>query len=489
MKIPTKRQRNTDLVNSLVASSWDNASKIEADIPVDAENISPSGGSFYIKTLLPIGVPTGDSRKFQVNSITHRDLPIPLLWQEKTDAGHAGSVVVGRIDSLEITESGAGEVRGVFDTNPYAREVERMIRAGFLRGVSADLDKFSATEEPGDQLASKDSTETKKVIKNKELIIEEARIMGVTVVAMPAFQEAKIVLEDDMGHISDSEIADGVYEDGQLEEESMNAIIASAAPLNPPREWFHRFNTNQPMPITVEDNGRVYGYLALWKADHIGYSKGQKPPKSMSNYKYFRSGVVRTDDGTDVTVGNLTLVGGHASMSASAQEAVKHYDDTSSAVADVVAGEDQFGIWVAGALRPTVTPEQVRAMRASGISGDWRPINGRLELVAACFVNVPGFPTTRAMVASGQITALVAAGVQDLEVMRLERMENPDLGILQQSLTNESDELSSLAQQAFDLMYGDELKKKEQEALAIMFADEIDEKYQTALSMMGMEDN
>jgi len=489
MKIPSKRHRKTDIVESLLASAWDNASKLETELPMDAENVSPSGGSFYIKTLLPIGVPTGDSRKFQVNSISHRDLPLPLLWQEKTDAGHAGSVVVGRIDSIEITDSGAGNVRGVFDVNPYAREVERMIRAGFLRGVSADLDKFSATEEPGEQLASSDSSENKKVIKNKELIIEEARIMGVTVVAMPAFQEATIVLEDDMTDISTEEIADGVYEDGQLEEESMNAITASAAPLNPPHEWFKRYDTREPMPITVEDNGRVYGYLALWKSDHIGYSRGQKPPRSMSNYKYFRSGVVRTDDGTDVTVGNLTLTGGHASMSASAQEAVKHYDDTASAVADVVAGEDQFGIWVAGALRPTVTPEQVRAMRASGISGDWRPINGRLELVAACFVNVPGFPTTRAMVASGQITALVAAGTQELEVMRVERDENADLAVLQQSLTPVTDDLDSLAQQAFNMMYGEDLEKKRQEALALMFGDEIEEKYKTALSLMGMDDN
>ena len=481
MKIPMKRFKKAS-PEAVIASAWSNASNFNSEVPTAPDQVSPSGGSFYIKTLLPIGVPTGDSRKFQVNSISHRDLPLPLLWQEKTDAGHAGSVVVGRIDSIEITDTGAGEVRGVFDTNPYAREVERMIRDGFIRGVSADLDKFSATEEPGDKLSSDNQSETKKVIKNKELIIEEARIMGVTVVAMPAFQEATIVLENPTSEDSLEEFEDGVYEDGVLEQESLSAMIASAAPLTPPREWFQRFDAHEPMPITVEDNGRVYGYLALWKADHIGYRTSQKPPRSLSNYKYFRSGVVRTDDGTDVTVGNLTLVGGHAPMSASAQQAVKHYDDTASAVADVVAGEDRFGIWVAGALRPTVTPEQVRAMRASGISGDWRPINGKLELVAACFVNVPGFPTTRAMVASGQITALVAAGVQELEMMRSERdIHASDMAVLQDALHNDLDEK---AREAFNLMYGEELREKEQKALAIMFEDEIEETYRAALSMM-----
>jgi len=105
-------------------------------------------------------------------------------------------------------------------------------------------------------------------------------------------------------------------------------------------------------------------------------------------------------------------------MRASAREAVKHYDDTASALVDVVAGEDQFGIWVAGALRPEATPQQVRALRASAPSGDWRPIGNRLELVAVCAVNVPGFPTVRSMVAGGQITALVAAGARPLAEIR-----------------------------------------------------------------------
>jgi hypothetical protein len=161
---------------------------------------------------------------------------------------------------------------------------------------------------------------------------------------------------------------------------------------------------------------------------------GTKPPKSRSGYAYFHTGVVRADDGSDVPVGQLTLAGGHASLEASAMEAVKHYDDTASAFADVHAGEDAYGIWVAGSLRPGTAPEQVRAIRASAPSGDWRPIRGSLELVAVCQVNVPGFPIARARVASGSVMALVAAGAQTLAKMksdpfadmqaRLNRLEN-----------------------------------------------------------------
>ncbi len=67
--------------------------------------------------------------------------------------------------------------------------------------------------------------------------------------------------------------------------------------------------------------------------------------------------------------------------------------------------EDAYGIVVAGAMRPNVTPEQVRELRASPLSGDWRPLQGRSELVALLAVNTPGFLIPR--VASG---ALVAAG-------------------------------------------------------------------------------
>jgi len=101
--------------------------------------------------------------------------------------------------------------------------------------------------------------------------------------------------------------------------------------------------------------------------------------------------------------------------------AVKHYDDTKSAVADVAAGGDIYGIWVAGSLRPEVTASQIRTFRASPPSGDWRMINGNLELVAACSVNVPGFMNvrTQALAAGGAILALVAAGSRPLAERRM----------------------------------------------------------------------
>jgi hypothetical protein len=119
-------------------------------------------------------------------------------------------------------------------------------------------------------------------------------------------------------------------------------------------------------------------------------------------------------DGTLVAVGQITMDTGHAEKDDNAQVAVAHYDNTGTGVADVVAGEDDFGIWVAGAMRPGVSEQQMYVLKATGaLSGDWRRLGGNLELVAALAVNVPGFPVPRVQMAAsaGVAFSLVAAAV------------------------------------------------------------------------------
>lgn len=217
-------------------------------------------------------------------------------------------------------------------------------------------------------------------------------------------------------------LKDGVY--GEVEDSDagvFRTLIAGGFPVAPPKSWFDDPKLTGPTPMEIGDDGRVYGHIATWDATHIGMGGSVKPPRSASNYAYYRTGILATAEGEKVNVGQITLAGGHAPMHASAAEAVKHYDDTKSAVADVASGEDIYGIWVAGSLRPEVTASQIRTFRASPPSGDWRMINGNLELVAACSVNVPGFMNTRtqALAAGGAILALVAAGSRPLADRRL----------------------------------------------------------------------
>ncbi len=141
-----------------------------------------------------------------------------------------------------------------------------------------------------------------------------------------------------------------------------------------------------------------------------------------TGYSYFHTGTVKTSEGDLIPTGRLVMGGGHADTRSNAMTAAAHYDHTSMAVADVRVGEDQFGIWVAGALRPDVSPAKVRALRASPLSGDWRRIAGKLELVIGLAVNAPGLPIPRVngLVASAwgdsegpdhELVSLVAAGM------------------------------------------------------------------------------
>jgi hypothetical protein len=409
--------------------------------PSDVAGVRPMGKRFIIPVLAPVSTPSGDGRAFDPMALSHRDLPLPLMWQIQTASGHDGAVVVGRIETIETMPDGSfGNARGVFDVGAYGAEAERMVFEKFLRGVSVDLDMFEATSTsvaPSDaakaKVAASDDDEV-DIINNNNTEITKARVMGATIVAKPAFQECYIQIEEEEPvMIEDGDYAGLPAGDVVGAEEALAAaLVASAIPVNPPAAWFANPALKGPTPITVDDEGRVFGHIATWKTDHIGLPFSTKPPRSRSGYAYFHTGALRTAEGEDVHVGQLTLAGGHAGMNASAAEAKKHYDDTGSAFADVHAGEDKHGIWVAGALRPSVTPEQIRAARASAPSGDWRPINGRLEMVAVCQVNVPGFPVARARVASGSVMALVAAGTSVLAHARAEQTQDRTVSILEQ---------------------------------------------------------
>lgn len=204
---------------------------------------------------------------------------------------------------------------------------------------------------------------------------------------------------------------------------SLFSMTAAASPAVAPAAWFENPNLSGPTPLQVDlETGRVFGHLATWNVCHIGIpGVCTTAPRNYSNYAYFRTGVIRTEEGTDVAVGHITIATGHAPIKASAQAAASHYDNTGSVVVDVAAGDDPHGIWVAGALRSGVDLEQATTLRAASLSGDWRTIGGKLELVGALAVNVPGFPIPRTSLAASaeRQESLVAAGivVQDGELV------------------------------------------------------------------------
>jgi hypothetical protein len=229
-------------------------------------------------------------------------------------------------------------------------------------------------------------------------------------VDIPAFAEAYVALD----------AVEEATENGERNS------LAAAAPVAPPTAWFEDPQLAGATPLTFTEDGRVYGHIALWGTCHTGFAVAcVTPPSSNTNYAWFRTGALHTDDGTEVSVGVITMDTGHAPTSYGAAPAAAHYDDTGAAVADVSAGEDAHGIWVAGALRSTVTDEQLRALRAAPMSGDWRTVGGNLELIGILAVNTPGFPVprTKALVASGRTTSLIRPA--DVETVVEEPTKKP----------------------------------------------------------------
>lgn len=188
-----------------------------------------------------------------------------------------------------------------------------------------------------------------------------------------------------------------------------------------PPAWMFQHVTDQPvrLGVNVADDGRhIFGYAALWGTCHIGHPDVCVTAPEEQRHDHYLLGEVLTSDGKRVSVGTVTLGTGHAPLHGiNARQAVEHYDNTGTAVADVVTGNDEYGIWFAGAIRHGTPAGRVAELRAAKLSGDWRRIGGQMRLVALLAVNVPGFavPHMATRVAHGQQLALVAAGLHEPE--------------------------------------------------------------------------
>lgn len=171
------------------------------------------------------------------------------------------------------------------------------------------------------------------------------------------------------------------------------AMMASSSyPLYPPKEWFDNPQLGEKTGLTVTDDGHVFGHIAAWGECHRDFNECVLAPRSKMDYKPFHLGKVRTAEGQTLKAGKIQMDTTHADVRLGFAAAAFHYDDTGNEVAVVRAGEDEYGIWVAGAIVPEATEQMVARLRRSPISGDWRKVENGLELVAALAVNTPAFP-------------------------------------------------------------------------------------------------
>jgi hypothetical protein len=351
--------------------------------------------------------------------------------------------VVGQITSLSRGEGGAILGEGTFDTgSAVGLEAMRQVEQGLTTGVSMDLDDvsfevriakelmegdgffpmFLAAETPPEDdidpetgLPKPDSDGRITVMEigadDEVRVTTDGRIRAATIVAIPAFAGAQIHLDESTEALDDQTPAVDDQSAGVVE-----SLVAAAIPVDPPGAWFTDPKFGAHTPLTVTKDGRVYGHIAEWGTCHVSHAQNGaciSPPHSRSGYSRFHYGALLTAEGNEIAVGHLTMDTRHAGGKLTPAATLSHYEDTGTVIADVRAGEDNWGIWVSGALRPNATPTQIRALRSAPISGDWRRYGVDLEMVAALAVNVPGFgvPRPQGLVAGGAVVSLVAAGM------------------------------------------------------------------------------
>jgi hypothetical protein len=435
--------------------------------PADQALDPPANGvPFTIPVAVLEGYETPDGRFLTAGNGGRRDLPMTLMAMlQNPDGGwgHDAAIAVGRVDTLERFDASA--VTNPLTGEPYGPGVWGWKATGYLtpnadqegssaavdfirdqviRGVSVDLDEFTAHEEILEM--DEEGWPTKW-----RLIVDEWSIGQMTVCPFAAFPGATIVLDGEAVIEPGSEPAEGAVPAATVASAGQPGVLtfrgsgcvtcetaaltASAAPgvidegiapVYPPSAWFSRQpQHDKPMTrhVYVGRNadgsltGQVWGRIAWWDVCHsgVGDSCVVAPRLGESGYAGFHTrGSVYTAEGEELGVGLLTHGGGHANIHLGVTPALAHYDTAGAAYCKVRVGEDEDGIWFAGTFRPQITREQIEDFAAFPVSGDWRADAGDRDVrfIAAVSVNTPGFSPPRMALAASGARALIAAGAR-----------------------------------------------------------------------------
>lgn len=350
--------------------------------------------------------PTGDGRDFSACTWLSRDPEVsllPLMLQTETEIGHYGAELAGFIEDLTgLGYRGTPDASGRFYATDCGVQARNMLQGGRVFGVSVDPGPateatFECTEYDPEEGYCTDGVYQ----------FSTYEVIGLTATPFPGFARAamRLMTPDEQTMAAGEEAAEPMVR---------MAVAAAGGPVRPSREWFE---TPEPelgddrlipqeggalaMPFTIGDDGRFMGHLTYWGQCHVGFaSTCVSAPESQAAYAHFHVGDLVTEEGDHLAVGTLFAGTDHADISWGAAAAVDHYAHTGFGWGDARVTNGVFGAWACGALRPGVTDTQLRVLRASTMSGDWRRIGGNLEMVAALSVNSGGFPLVREVIAA-----------------------------------------------------------------------------------------
>jgi len=396
------------------------------ELAVETESSAVSNGRTPVpwhSVLAVEGEETEDGRLLEAGSVRWRDLPLTLMGTLETTYGHMGAKVTGRIDSISRIGSDI-DSEGEFTSTFGVDEVAPLVADKTVRGVSVDLAVLEweyRDPDTGETLTDDEAFERWWLDMPMLFVVIDGVILAATVCPMPAIANTEIsvtaaaMLSKEQRGIVASALKEGGYPQGGFDHVKVisvftpfdrsttrPALFADAGAVlfdttAPPRSRFEVTEFPGKTPLTITDDGRVFGHIATWDTCHVGIpGVCTTAPRSKSNYGYFHTGSWPIAEGGTIDVGKLMLGTGHAALSVSRESATRHYDKPDMVGAYVRAYDGEFGIWVSGVVRPELSAAGLRELRANPPSGDWRSAAGALELIAVCAVAVPGFPVARA---------------------------------------------------------------------------------------------
>lgn len=397
----TRARDNADGVGTVASGGWTAPSDQEYDMSksvalaanteqaTDAETFLTFSG--YIGKL---GVPTSDRRILAADiKLSMREFPHPMAWQKQAVGGHYDSYTVGVVEESKI-DGDRVWASGYFLNSPEAMEAADQVRHK-VSAPSLDLAaaEYIFTDENGDKIEG-DLFDWWEENGDPYTYFTEAEQTGFTLVQTPAFDGIDITI--------------GPRETRDL------AVVASVTELKiktyDPELFSDPKLPGPTRPTMNQTTGRIYGHLAEW--GHILRGGEDPVPHNYNGYANFHTSQVMLDNGKQLSVGRLTVQGGHAPTTPglSVATARAHYDNVCTAFGLVRVGEDAHGIWFSGVPAPGVDPETFQQGMTAPLSGDWRDAGRGLDMIAAHSVNSPGFPIYSAATGpDGREVALVAS--------------------------------------------------------------------------------